>query len=613
MRKNPSLFASAAALAALTLVSPAARAADFLLSGTVASADGETMGGVTVSAKADGSTITTTVFTDEAGGYYFPAMAAGKYRVWAQTLTFETAKGEVDLSAARRQDFTLNRMKDAEQQVLQLPGDLIFAALPEETTEDAKMKNIVHNNCTGCHTPSYILQQRFDEEGWYKVLDLMKNVNVSGIYIGHERKANGVIETNQKALAAYLARARGPGESSMKLKPRPRPSGEAARVVFTEVDVPLEESTPHKRPLPDGSDWSQGTPSKFGELLHDNYPDLDGNLWFTANTPNHTTTLGRVDFKTGETRMFKVAGQRGLAANAHGMVRDPQGNIWFNANTGRGSLGRVDPKTEKIDVFVPPTDMSPTGGATTVDYDGKGMIWVTTGTGALRFDPKEAKFTEYKSVTAKSPSGTNGTTYGLAADRDGNGWWLQMQLDTINKADAATGKVVDIKLPAVKAAADRLTDAERQYYENFAQPDFNTPVPFSQGPRRMGIDKDADVAWVGNSWGGSIARIDTHTLETTFVPLPYPGMGPYQIAVDKNHNLWMNIWTSDVVLKYDPSAKKWTTFDLPSRGTEARHVSLLERDGKLQVFVPEYRVSKSAVMTFRSEAELAALKAQAGQ
>ena len=133
MRKSPSLFASTAALAALTLVSPTAGAADFLLSGTVASADGEKMGGVTVSAKADGSTITTTVFTDEAGGYYFPAMAAGKYRVWAQTLTFETAKGEVDLSAAQRQDFTLNRMKDAEQQVLQLPGDLIFAALPEET------------------------------------------------------------------------------------------------------------------------------------------------------------------------------------------------------------------------------------------------------------------------------------------------------------------------------------------------------------------------------------------------------------------------------------------------------------------------------------------------
>ena len=94
------------------------------------------------------------------------------------------------------------------------------------------------------------------------------------------------------------------------------------------------------------------------------------------------------------------------------------------------------------------------------------------------------------------------------------------------------------------------------------------------------------------------------------VPLPYPGMGPYQIAVDKNHNLWMNVWTSDVVLKYEPATGKWTTFDLPSRGTEVRHISIDERDGKLKVVIPEYRVSKMAVMNFRSEADIAALKAQ---
>jgi len=56
---------------------------------------------------------------------------------------------------------------------------------------------------------------------------------VSGVNVAHERKVNAVLERNQKELAAYLARARGPGESSMKVKLRPRPSGEAARVVFT--------------------------------------------------------------------------------------------------------------------------------------------------------------------------------------------------------------------------------------------------------------------------------------------------------------------------------------------------------------------------------------------
>src|SRR5215208_5465089 len=173
MRKMPRLFATGSAIVAMALASQVAYSADFLLSGTIATTAGEKMGGVTVSAKADGSTITTTVFTDEAGAYYFPPMVAGKYRVWAQTLSFETANGEVDLSAGRKQNFTLNPMKAFERQVRQLPGDLVFAALPEETLQDAKMKTLVRNNCTGCHTLSYILQHRFDEEGWYKVLDLM--------------------------------------------------------------------------------------------------------------------------------------------------------------------------------------------------------------------------------------------------------------------------------------------------------------------------------------------------------------------------------------------------------------------------------------------------------
>ena len=56
---------------------------------------------------------------------------------------------------------------------------------------------------------------------------------------------------------------------------------------------------------------------------------------------------------------------------------------------------------------------------------------------------------------------------------------------------------------------------------------------------------------------------------------------------------------------------KWTIFDLPVRGTEIRHIALDERDGRTQVVVPVYRTNQMGVMTVRSEAELAALKAQA--
>jgi streptogramin lyase len=256
--------------------------------------------------------------------------------------------------------------------------------------------------------------------------------------------------------------------------------------------------------------------------------------------------------------------------------------------------------------------MSPTGGATTVDWDGKGKIWVSSPDGALRFDPDTQKFTEFKSVTYKTPNGM-GLTYGAAGDRDGNGWWAEMIIDTINKGDSTTGKSIELKLPHVAMEEDAISDADRKFYEAFNAPDFNAPVPWNQGPRRMGTDKGGSVLWVGDSWGGNLAKIDTGTMKTSFVPLPGPGvLQPYHITVDKNHNAWLNIWTSDVVLRYDPAADKWTTFDLPTRGTEARYVSLLERDGKVEVVIPYSRTSKVAVMTPRSQAEIDTLQKQTG-
>ena len=87
------------------------KAADIILSGSVKSSAGDAMGGVMVSAKPEGGTITTTVLTDEAGRYYFPPLAAGKYRVWAQALSFATAKGAIDLSVARSRTSRFGRWR----------------------------------------------------------------------------------------------------------------------------------------------------------------------------------------------------------------------------------------------------------------------------------------------------------------------------------------------------------------------------------------------------------------------------------------------------------------------------------------------------------------------
>jgi len=353
------LLACALPLAAATPV----QAADQLLSGRIASRAGQKLDGVTVSAKREGSTITTSVYTDAGGEYFFPPLPEGRYRVWAQALGFERMSGSVDLSAARRQDFTLAEIADPERRFRQLPGELMVAALPEASADDARMKKIFMNNCTGCHSTSYALQFRFDEAGWSKVIDLMKIVPVSGVYPGPTAKPNQILERHQKALAAYLARARGPGESSMKIASRPRPTGEAARAVWTLYDLQLNPDTgigttynPN-----DGTDWALGTTSKLGQLPHDGALGLDGTIYFTSNNPNRGVTIGKVNPATGAVKYLKAEAANGLAATAHGLARDRAGNLWFDVNPGRRALGKLDTASEKISIYQTPPEMAPLG------------------------------------------------------------------------------------------------------------------------------------------------------------------------------------------------------------------------------------------------------------
>src|SRR5437879_1096650 len=486
MKMRSILLASAASLAMATT----AQAADQLLAGAITSTAGQKLEGVTVSAKREGTTITTSVYTDQAVNYYVPPQAEGKYQVWAQALGFETAKASVDVTATRKHNISLKPMADREAAIRQLPSELLVAALPEETEADARIKKIFTNNCTACHSPGYALQFKFDEAGWNKIINLMKVVPGSGVYPGAGAKANAIMERNQKELAAYLARARGPGESSMKFVPRPRPTGEAARAAWTLYDLQINPEagigTVAKYNPNDGTDWSLGTTSKLGQLPHDGNIDAEGNLYFTLNNPNKLVTIGKVDAKTGEVKFLKVNRADGLAANAHGITRDAEGNFWFDVNPGRRSLGKLDPKTEKITVYQTPQNMSPLGGAVTLDVDGKGFIWASAPDGAVRFDPKEEKFADFKSLQPyNNPKGT-GMTYGAAGDRDGNGWWTQMALDTIGRGDPATGKVTEVKLPSVKAELDRASPADSKFYENFKERADGKPLQWTHGARRLG-------------------------------------------------------------------------------------------------------------------------------
>jgi streptogramin lyase len=604
------LLATAAAMVATT-----SYAADQQLSGSVASAAGQKLDGVTVSAKMVGGTITTSVYTDADGNYYFPPMPEGQYKVWAQALGFERINADVNLSANRRQNLALRTITDPETKWRQLPGELVMAALPEENAEDVHMKQIFNNNCNGCHVPSYPLQFKFDAQGWSRVIDLMK---VIGGGLPQDRPANQIMQMNQQRLAAYLAKVRGPNSGAPKIVERPRPSGEAARVVWQLYDV---ERVPDAgaRFLPgnasldnDGTNWAMGTPSKAGLLVHDGAMDFDGNVWFTSNASNPLVTAGKVDAKTGQVTYRKVprANGSGLAAGAHGIARDGDGNLWIDVNPGRRSLAKIDPKGTGIQVFPTPESMTPLGGAVTIDVDGKGMIWASAPRGAVRFNPKTVEFMEFKSKNPVRPYGVAGT-YGAAGDRNGNGWWAEMAFDTIGKGNPVTGEVTEVVLPENRRIRDFLTPQEVEAYNKVTDISTGNPYPWAQGPRRMGTDKNADILWTSNSWGASLGRIDTNTNQVSIVPFPDKAMQGYHLHVDSQHNVWGNLWTNDRLFKYNPATQQWTLFEFPVRGTENRHIFVDERSGTTKITTPVYRANQMAVMTVRTEAQINALKQRA--
>jgi streptogramin lyase len=586
----------------------------------VTSDSGQKLAGGTVSLKGEGQTISTSVFTDEQGNYYLPpTLAEGKYQVWAQAEGYQTRRTAAAFrSGLRHQDFVLKPMKDF---VKQLTGQEYIAALPEDTPQHRRMKDAFINNCTGCHEASYILQNRFDEAGWGAIIELMsKMINGGGNYGGADEAPFPVINYYKKDIATYLAEMRGPGPSPMQIKAHERPMGEAARAVITEYAIPITDtntySTDDGYTSHDGSDWSLGTPSRLNGTggPHDAQMDFNGNIWFTYAQPSYVRSLGMVDTKTGKVIDLKVPGIQGRAAFTHGITIDRKGILWFTAagaaslDGGVGSLARLDPNTRKVDVFTPPTGMS--GVTLSVDEDGKGNIWASTATGAVRFDPNTHEFTEFRSVTQTDAQGL-GPSYGVTGDREGNGWWTQMYIDRVGKGDVTSKKSIEVEIPPqTPLSADAITPEDRQVYSTAGvfMSDFSGLT--SQGPRRMGADKNGDTVWVCDYWGGNLSKIDIHSLKTTLYAYPAPKPGTYDAVVDSHHNVWVNLFNSDAIAKFDPAKEEWTEYPLPTRGTEMRHIAIADRNGSTEVIMTYFRAGKVARLQFRSKEELQALRTQ---
>jgi streptogramin lyase len=475
------------------------------------------------------------------------------------------------------------------------------------------MKEVFRLSCGGCHNQNMALKDRLDEHGWKTMIELMSRIATSGYGSSDDADPNPLFEYYKDELAAYLAKARGPAPSTMKLTPRPRPRGDETLVVIREYDT-VQPGT--GLPLfDDGSLWQLGAPAKLDVKNHhsiDGTVDFDGNVWFSDDlNVNPYRSVGKIDWKTGVVTNYKVprADGSGNAVNVHDIITDYDGNVWFGAE---GKFARID-RSGKMDLFTPPNDLGRTvGGMTAVD--GKGRLWSSGGDGALMFDPKTQKWANYKNPPSAREAGLTGT-YGMAGDRDGNGWWSEYAFDVMVKADGQNpGKTQAVKVPRYPTEEwEYFKGDDRKIFEMLGGAEHHgRGTPDQYAIRKPGAGPGpSDAVW-GPSWfNDALVKIDIHTSKTTVYRYPWRDGGSYQAVVDNDGMVWIVFTNGDYVAKFDPKTEKWTRYDLPTLGTEAHGLQVAPVNGRTQVTAPYWAAGKTAKLEFRTRQELQTLKSEA--
>lgn len=583
--------ATAVASLALALSLSAQGAKESLLTGRVTSPSGAPIEGVAISAQIPGRPITTSVYSQADGRFFFPAMSPGAYNVWAQAIGLERGESKATLAGGTvKVDF---KLADTTDIIRQLSGYQVLAALPEDTREHRRGKVLLQKMCTYCHSTATVLRDRFDQAGWEVIVGVMTN--------GFNPANTKPLTPAQKELATYLTEMRGPGPSPMKPQVY-RPKGEATLPAVYEYDVEYEGGgySAHN-----GSDWRYGQASSAGGNggMHDAAADDGGSLWMTVPGSRGKRTVARIDGETGAVSEYAVPLRDGTGiAKAHGISNGPDGRIYFNASPRiaylDGTMGIIEPKSRTVESIAPPPGMTLVSGW--LGIDAKGFIWAASGTmqkgAALRFDPRTKAFKQFLSPTAAM-------TYGIAGDMDGNGWWTGVNDDIIVHGNGATGEVSEIKLPP-QLPAEFVKPGDFAEGEEIPQPG----IGGKQSPRRPYADLKSPALWVPNFYGNSLVRIDTRTKALKYIAVPSSGMNPYEAAVDSQGRVWVTFQNSDEMGRYDPAAGTWTMYSYPTKGMAQRQNHMHEKNGVLQ-FVsasgPSHRVGKFVV---RSAKDVQALR-----
>ena len=102
-------------------------------------------------------------------------------------------------------------------------------------------------------------------------------------------------------------------------------------------------------------------------------------------------------------------------------------------------------------------------------------------------------------------------------------------------------------------------------------------APKGRGPHGIAATPSGDV-WYVSLAGDHLAKLDAKTGAAIVVEPHRKGVGPRRIWSDSKGLLWVSLWHSGEVGRYQPTSKTWKTWALPKSGSGCYSVYVDEND-----------------------------------
>ena len=524
---RPTKVALLLSAAAFCLASAPGFAATAALTGQVTSAKEGTMEGVLVTAKKDGSTISTTVVSDNKGRYTFPAgrLEPGHYSLKIRAIGYI-------LDGPKAVDVTANgasadvKLKETANIAPQLTNSEWLASAPG--TYEEKRDLIA---CATCHTlmrplMSAYTADQFKHDVFPRMADMSSQAfpvlvqkrlvqrNQERTFGGLDRLANYIAKINLSSAPAH----------KFEFKGFARPKGAGTKVIITSYDLPRKSMQPHDSVMGD-----------------------DGYVWISNFGEN---TLSRLDPKTGQVKVYTYAQTRpgGYSDGNLDLEFDKSGNLWLGMMNQTGA-GKFDRKTEKFTFYPIPANMldeeTQTAMVAPVNSHVDGKVWINSAEKpqVARLDIKTGQFEPWRQPFAERPKGETHSAYGVYTDSKNNAYLADFPSQYIWKIDAKTGATTSYK----------------------------TPSDYSR-PRRGRMDAQ-DRLWFAEWRADKIGMFDTKSGEFMEWAIPGPFSAPYDAQIDKNGWVWTDNMMDDRVSRLDPKSGQVIQYLMPIE-TNSRRVAV---------------------------------------